>query len=111
MAKPKARVRRAWGRPLSEALCSSLGQGVQWVRLRLTYLGSYCRRRRSRSGKHLFRNARYSPGRRSLRFASFKRPPGGKRISRLKAQLLRSLQIRRAGTAFNGVGCGELPGR
>ena len=88
----------------SEGLCSWTDR-VCDVRLRLTYLGSYCRR--SRTSK-AFRTPVTA-----LAVAHcdcfLQRPPGGKRISRLSS--FARCKIRGAGTAFNGVGCGELPGR
>lgn len=96
---------RCAARGRAQRVCAPGGTGCAMV-LRLTYLDSYCRR--SRSSRSTSSDARYGPCGRSLRFLPQETTRGE---ANLTPQLLRSLQIRRAGTAFNGVGCGELPGR
>lgn len=63
-----------------EESCSLVGPDKEMnVRLRLTYLDSYCRRSRTKQRSH---DARLGP---DGRCDCFQRPPGGKRISRLSS--------------------------
>lgn len=80
-----------------EGLCSTQDMGWHMC-LRLTYLDSLLQQPQRSY------NARSGPGELCASFNDARR----RRISRLAAP---SLRIRRAGSAVNGAGCGERPGR